>query len=272
MTNSIAERPGAASGFWKYRDLVVQLIRREIQERYRGSVFGVIWSFGNPLLMLAVYMFVFGVVFQIKWGVEHDSHIQFGIVLFSGLVNHAMLAECLVRAPHLILSNPQYVKKVVFPLHMLPVVAVGTALFHMSIGVLILIIANALFSFELHATVLYLPLVIAPLAILALGATWLLSALSVFLRDIRHVVGILATVLLFLCPIFYPLSAVPAPVRPFIYLNPLTVIVEQVRRVTLFGEAPAWDDLAIYSLVATFIAAASLWFFMRSRRAFADVL
>jgi len=226
----------------------------------------------NPLIMLGVYMFVFGTVFQIKWGVEHDSHIQFGIVLFSGLIAHAFLSECLMRAPHLILANPQFVKKVVFPLHVLPIVATMTALFHMFIGVIILVVANAVFSQKIHLTVIFLPLVILPLVLLALGVAWFIAAFSVFVRDTRHVVGILSTVLLFLCPIFYPVSAVPELVRPFIYLNPLTVIVEQVRRVTLFGQSPNWDHLLVYLLIASVLAWFSFVFFLKSRRAFADVL
>ena len=272
MISSVAERNRNPINIWSYRDLIAQLTKREIQERYRGSAFGVLWSFMNPLLMLGVYMFVFGVVFQIKWGVQHDSHVQFGIVLFSGLVAHAFLSECLMRAPHLILTNPQFVKKVVFPLHILPVVATGTAVFHMLIGVGILILANAIFSLQINATVIFLPVVIAPLVLMGLAVGWFLSSISVFIRDTRHVVGILSTVLLFLCPIFYPVSAVPEPVRPYIYLNPLTLIVEQIRAVTLFGQTPNWQYLLIYTIVAMVLLSFSFWFFIKSRRAFSDVI
>ncbi len=257
---------------WQNRDLVGQMIRREVLERYRGSVLGLVWSFAHPLLMLLVYMFVFGIVFKIKWGVEHEDDVQFGVVLFAGLVVHALFSECLVRAPQLIRSNVHFVKKVVFPLEVLAVVAVGTALFHTAVSLLILLIFNTAAHLEFNWTVLFLPLVLVPLVILSLGVTWFLSSLGVFLRDVVHIVGILSTILLFLSPIFYPLSAVPQGLRPLMYLNPLTVIVEQVRNVVIWGQPPDWGPLSVYFVIATIVAAVGYWWFRRTRRAFADVL
>ncbi|MDH3638711.1 MAG: ABC transporter permease [Gammaproteobacteria bacterium] len=260
------------SEFWKNRDLVSQMIRREVLERYRGSVLGLVWSFAHPLLMLLVYMFVFGIVFKIKWGVEHEDNIQFGVVLFAGLVVHALFTECLVRAPNLILSNTHFVKKVVFPLEVLAVVTVGTALFHSAVSLLILLIFNTVAHLEFNWTVVFLPLVLAPLILLSLGVTWFLASLGVFLRDVAHIVGILSTVLLFLSPIFYPLTAVPEALRPLMYLNPLTVIVEQLRNVVIWGRAPDWLDLSVYFVVAGGLTWFGYWWFQRTRRAFSDVL
>lgn len=258
--------------FWQHRDLISQMIHRDVLERYRGSMLGLIWSFAHPLLMLLVYMFVFGIVFQIKWGVEHDDNIQFGVVLFAGLVVHALFTECLVRAPNLVRANTHFVKKVVFPLEILAVTSVGTALFHTAVSLAILLIFNTVVHFQFHWTIVFLPVVLIPLVVLSLGVSWFLASLGVFLRDVTHIVGILATVLLFLSPIFYPLSAVPEVVRPLIYLNPLTVIVEQLRNVVIWGKAPDWIDLLVYFLLAALCARFGFWWFQRTRRAFADVL
>jgi len=217
-------------------------------------------------------MFVFGVVFKIRWGVEHGSQVQFGIILFSGLIVHALFSECLIRAPGLVLANPQFVKKVVFPLEVLPVVSTGTALFHFAVGLVILVLANAAFDHAIHTTMLLSVVVIAPMVVLSLGVSWLLAALGVFIRDLRHIVGILATVLLFLSPVFYPVSSVPQAVRPLIYLNPITVIVEELRNTVLFGTAPNWLHLAVYTIVALLFTGAGYFVFVRSRRAFADVV
>ena len=250
----------------------MKLVQREVLDRYRGSVLGLVWSFMHPLFMLLVYMFVFGMVFRIRWGVEGADDIKFGVVLFSGLIVHALFAECLVRSPGVILSNPQFVKKVVFPLEILPVVTVGVALFHMLIGLLILLLFNLVAHGTLYWTVLLVPLVILPLVVMGLGVSWFLSSLGVFLRDVSHVVGILATVLLFLCPIFYPMSAVPERLQSWMYLNPLTLVVEEMRNLVIFGRLPDWSALLVYYLVAFSVMIAGYWWFNRTRRAFADVI
>lgn len=222
--------------------------------------------------MLLVYLFVFGVVFKMKWGIERADNMQFGVILFSGLIVHALFAECLVRSPNLILSKPQFVKKVVFPLEILPIVIVGTALFHMSVGLLILLVFNTFAHATMHWTIVLIPLVVVPLLFLSLGLSWFLASLGVFFRDIGQIVGILATVLLFLCPIFYPLDAVPLAVRNLLYLNPLTLIVIEMQNVVIFGSAPNWFGLVIYYLVSIIVLGLGYYWFNRTRRAFADVV
>ena len=256
----------------RHRSLLLKLVQREVLDRYRGSMLGLVWSFMHPLFMLLVYMFVFGIVFRIRWGVEGADDIKFGVVLFSGLIVHALFAECLVRSPGVILSNPQFVKKVVFPLEILPVVTVGVALFHMAIGLLILLLFNLVAHGTLFWTILLVPLIILPLVMMGLGVSWFLSSLGVFLRDVSHVVGILATVLLFLCPIFYPISAVPEGLQAWMYLNPLTLVVEEMRDLVIFGRLPDWSALLVYYVVALSVMIAGFWWFNRTRRAFADVI
>jgi len=222
--------------------------------------------------MLAVYMFVFGVVFEMKWGIEQETDVKFAILLFSGLVVHGLLAECLVRGPGLIVRNQHFVKKIVFPLEILPIVSVCVALFHTLVGIVILVLAILITNFALPATIWFLPVVLFPIIVLALGMSWFLASLGVFLRDISQVVGILATVLLFLSPIFYPISAVPENLQAYLYLNPLTLIIGELRSVMIFGVTPDWLSLALYLVFAYSFMSLSIWWFQRTRNAFADVL
>ena len=258
------------------KSLILQLMKREVVERYRGSSLGLMWSFAYPVFMLLVYLFVFGIVFKLKWGVApgagQENSIPFGIIMFSGLVLHAFLGECLVRSCALITNNQQYVKKVVFPLPILSVVSVGAALFHLLAGLVILLLFMLVFGVLPSWTILYTPIVLLPFIILMLGVSWLLSSLCVFIRDIAQIMGVLVTVLLFLAPIFYPLSQVPEVYRPWMYLNPLTIIIEQFRAVVLFSEQPDWLLLGGYYLVAICALVVGYSFFKRTKGAFADVV
>ena len=258
------------------KDLILQLIKREVLERYRGSSLGLLWSFAYPVFMLLVYMFVFGIVFKLKWGVApgsgQESTVPFGIIMFSGLVLHAFLGECLVRSCTLITNNQQYVKKVVFPLPILSLVSIGAAVFHLLAGLVILLVFMLLFGVIPSWTIVYAPFVILPFVMLILGISWLLSALCVFIRDIKQIIGVLVTVLLFLAPIFYPLSQVPEAYQHWMYLNPLTIIIEEFRAVVLFAQQPDWLLLGMYYLVAGIVLVLGFSFFKRTKGAFADVV
>jgi len=258
---------------WRNRHLIVQMTRREVVGRYKGSVLGLVWSFLTPILMLAVYTFVFSVVFKARWGADGDeSKTQFALVLFVGMIVHGLFAEVLNRAPGLILSNVNYVKKVVFPLDALPVIAMGASLFHASVSLTVLLIAFALFNGYLHWTVIFIPFVLLPLVILTLGVTWIFASLGVFLRDVGQTVGIITTVMLFLAPIFYPITALPEEIRPWIMANPLTFIIEEARKVLILGRMPHWAGLGVYTFAATAVAWAGFAWFQKTRKGFADVL
>jgi lipopolysaccharide transport system permease protein len=252
--------------------LLAQMVQREVLERYRGSMLGLLWSFALPLLMLGVYMFVFSVVFEIRWGVERESNVDFGVVLFAGLIVHALLSECMTRSPGVITGNAQFVKKVVFPLEILPLVVLGTALFHFIVSVFILLVFVLLSGSGLPVTALWLPVVIAPLVMLTAGISWFLASLSVYLRDIGQLMGIVSTVLLFLSPMFYPITSVPEQWRAWMYLNPITAIIIEVREVAIWGNNPNWTVLGIYSLIAITVMVLGYLWFMSTRRGFADVL
>lgn len=261
-----------AHSLWSHRALIRQLVRREVIGRYRGSMLGIVWSFFYPMLMLAVYTFVFSIVFQARWSADTGSKSEFALILFAGLLIHGLFAECVNRAPGLILANVNYVKKVVFPLEILPVVALGSALFHALVSVAVLLLFFLLTQGQLHLATLLLPMVLLPLLLLTLGIAWLLAAAGVYLRDIGQTTGIITSALLFLSPVFYPISALPEIYRPYLQLNPLTFIIAQSRTVLIWGKMPDWAGLGIYLAISLTVAWAGYYLFQKARKGFADVL
>lgn len=260
------------ASFWGNRGLILQMTQREVIGRYRGSMMGLAWSFFNPLLMLVVYTFFFSVVFKARWGSLDDSKGVFSVVLFIGLILHSLLAECVNRAPTLIIANVNYVKKVVFPLEILPIVALGSALFHSAISLLILIIAEAILLRALPWTAILFPLILAPLLLGAMGFAWFLSALGVYVRDIAQITGIITSVLMFLSPVFYSLSNLPTKYQAWIRLNPLTFIIEESRNTLIFGRQPDWTNWLVCMCGSVIVFWLGFWWFQRTRRGFADVL
>ena len=246
---------------------------REVVGRYKGSMFGLAWSFFNPLMMLAVYTFVFSVVFKARWGIEvSEGKTDFALVLFVGLIIHSLFAEVLNRAPTLVLSNVNYVKKVVFPLEVLTFVSLSAALFHAAISFLVLLVAFVVLNGLPSWTVIYTPATLLPLLPLTLGFGWLLASLGVYLRDIGQLIGITNMALLFLAPVFYPLTALPEAYQSVLYINPLTYPIEQTRAVIIFGDMPNWVGLGVYSIISVLICWIGFWWFQRTRKGFADVL
>ncbi len=265
--------PAIAHSFWANRQLIWQMTQREVIGRYKGSFIGLAWSFFHPILMLSVYTFVFSVVFKTKWGIgSEESKAGFAITLFVGMIIHGLFAECVNRAPGLILANVNYVKKVVFPLEILPMVVMFSALFQAVVSVMVLLAAFIVMNGYLHWTVLLFPAVVLPLTIATLGFAWFLASFGVFARDIGQITGIITTVMMFLAPVFYPVSALPKEYQPLIMANPLTFIIEQARVVLLSGRLPDWQGLAVYSLISLSIAWAGFWWFQKTRKGFADVL
>jgi len=262
-----------STSLWSHRQLIIQMIKREVVGRYKGSIMGLTWSFFNPVIMLAVYTFVFSVVFKARWGISNEeSKTQFALVLFVGMIVHGLFAEGLNRAPGLILSNVNYVKKVVFPLEILPIISIGAALFHSIVSLGVLLVAFATFNEYINWTSVFIPLVLLPLVILTLGMTWMLASIGVFIRDVGQTTGIITTILMFLAPVFYPISALPENFHIWLLLNPLTFIIEQAREVLIWGRSPDWIGLSIYTLVAITVAWLGFAWFQKTRKGFADVL
>lgn len=258
---------------WRNRQLIWQMTRRDVVGRYRGSVMGLAWSFFNPVLMLFIYTFVFSVVFKARWGVGgEESRVDFAIILFVGMLVHGLFAECINRAPGLILSNVNYVKKVIFPLEILPWVALGSALFNCFVSTVVLLLAQFVTNSIFPWTSVLFPLLLLPLIFAGMGLAWFLASLGVFVRDVGQVTGIITMALLFLSPIFYPVSALPQEYQGLLQLNPLTLIIEESRKVLVFGRLPDWSDIGIALLVGLGIASAGFWWFQKTRKGFADVL
>jgi len=257
----------------RHRRLILQMARREVIGRYRGSLLGLAWSFFYPVLMLLVYTFMFTVIFQARWpGEPAQSRSGFAIAVFVGMVVHGLFAECINRAPGLVLNNVSYVKKTIFPLEILPWVALGSALFHCAASLLVLLAAQWLLHGHLPATSALFPLVVLPLAIGTVGLAWFLASLGVYARDVGQVSAILTMLLMFLSPVFYPLSAVPESFRFWMQLNPLTFVIEQSRQVLIAGVAPDWAAWSLSLCAAALVAWLGFWWFQYTRRGFADVL
>lgn len=253
------------------RHLLLQLVRRDIAGRYRGSLFGIIWAFLNPLMMLSVYTIVFGIFLRSQWSGTSNS-LQFSVILFAGLIVFNFFAECLNRAPTLISGHVNYVKKVLFPLELLPWMVVGTSLFHMGISLIVWTVFSTFVFGTVHWTLIFLPLIFVPLIFMVVGICWIVSSLGVYLRDISQVIGVLTSIVMFLCPIFYAIESLPKTFQALLLINPLTFIIQQARGVMIDGALPDFETLFIYMTASMVFAWFSLAWFQRARDGFADVL
>lgn len=252
--------------------LVYQMAKRDVIGRYRGSFIGLFWSFFNPLLMLVIYTFVFGVIFASRWTGQTGGHVEFAIILFAGLNINSMFAECANRGATLIVENTNFVKRVVFPLETLAWSTIGSALFHLLISTVVLLVMSLAVNHFIPWTVVFFPVVIACFMPFVVGVIWMLSALGVFLRDLKQAIGIVTIALQFLAPILYPIDRIPEPYKHLMYLNPLTVIVQEAQNTLVWGRVPDWMHLFVYLLVSLVFAWVALAWFERSRKGFADVL
>lgn len=259
---------------WAQRDLIGVLTRRELSGRYRGSILGYFWAFVTPLLLLAVYTLVFGVVLPTRWpvGTQEGGMLAFALRLLAGLLVHGLLAEALSRAPLLVVAQPNYVTKVVFPLEVLGWVDVLTAAVHTAVGLGLLVVVNGFWGSGFAPAQLALPVIVAPFLILLLGLVWLLAGVGVYIRDLAQAIGPLMMVLMFLGPVFYPRDAMPEAIRHWLLANPVTVPVEQTRRVLFEHLWPEWGSLAVYTCAALVVFLAGRAAFAMLRKGFADVL
>jgi lipopolysaccharide transport system permease protein len=249
------------------------MTRRDVVGRYSGSMLGLAWSFFNPLLMLVIYTFVFSVVFKSRWGAgAGESKSAYAIVLFAGMIVHGLFAECVNRAPTLILANVNYVKKVIFPLEILPWVALGSALFHAVISLVVLLLLQLLLNHNMPWTVVLFPLVLLPLILATMGVAWFLASLGVYLRDVGQVTNIFTTALLFLSCVFYPVSSLPEKYQYWMKFNPLAYIIEESRNTLIFGRVPDFGLWAIYLAIGVIVALLGFAWFQRTRGGFSDVI
>ena len=260
------------TSFWRNLSLIYALSKREVVVRYRGSYFGILWSFINPLFMLTIYTFVFSVIFKARWNEQSDSKTEYALILFAGLLVFNLFSECITKAPSLILSNVNYVKKVVFPLEILPWVTLYSAIFHMAISLFVWLIAYVIFFGTPQATIFYLPIVVIPLVFMIMGISWVLASLGVYLRDIGQIIGIFVSALMFLSPIFYRISSIPEKYQSWMLFNPLTIPVEEIRNCLFWGVELNYGYLSVYWTLSLLICCGGFAFFQKTRKGFADVI
>lgn len=268
-TAHIALPWSALGGHWS---LVRELTRRDVLGRYRGASFGLLWTLISPFLMLMVYTFAFGTVMRGRWPQIEAGQTSFAIVLFAGLIVHGFFAECLNKSVGLITSNPNFVKRVIFPLEILPWPMVLSALFHTLTNLAVFVALRLLMDGQIAATTLLFPLVLLPLVLLTLGVAWLMAAAGVYFRDVGQVVGVLSMAMLFLSSAMMPVESVPEQYRWVFQANPLTFIIDQARNVLLWERMPDWSGLAWYGAGALLAFYAGYAAFAATRRGFADVL
>lgn len=255
------------------RYLIIQVLNRQIRRRYRGSILGLLSSAIPPLGMLLVYTFVFGIIFQGRFGISpNETRIDFALTLFCGLILFNFFSDVISQSPKLILEQPNLVKKVVFPLEVLPVVKTLEELLHCLIAFVPLIIAVAISHRAFPWSFCYLPLFLFPIAMLAVGASLILSSLGVFVRDIQQLIIPLITILMYGSAVFYPLSVIPQPFRQIIQLNPLATLLDEARKTIIWGIYPDLTPLAVVSVVAFLFVCLASWLFEKSKPAFADVI
>lgn len=273
MQNFSATPREMLASLWRNRQLIRNLIQREVLGRYKGSVLGIFWSLATPIFMLGVYTFVFSVVFKSRWGAGgSDSKTEFALVLFAGLMIFNLFTECVGRAPTLILANVNYVKKVIFPLEVLPWVSMGSALFHFAVSLGVWMTAYLVLFGIPHWQALLLPVVVLPLVLFVMGLSWALASLGVYLRDVGQLIGLVITVLMFLTPIFYPASSLPVAYQALMYLNPLTPPIEMTRDLLYWGRLPSLSTIGLYAAGSLVCAVLGFAWFQKTRKGFADVI
>lgn len=258
----------------RHRELLRQLLVRDIAVRYRGSILGLVWSFVYPLMMLAVYTFVFGVVFKARWGIEAfaDNKGAFPLIMFCGMAVFNVFSESVNNSTRVVVNNPGYVKKVVFPLELLPLCNVLTSLIFSTVWFGLLFLGAIVFLGQLSWTMLLLPFILLPLLFIAAGVSCFVASLGVYLRDVPHLVGIVTQILFFMTPIFYPITLVPEKVRWVLLVNPLSTVVEQARQVFLYGQLPSVQAYLLVLGVSLVCFQLGLFWFTKTKKGFADVL
>ncbi len=252
-----------------HRYLFGQLVKRDVLIRYRGAMFGVLWMFLSPLLMLGIFALVFGHIFPSRWP-RQDGTFPFWLMLYIGLIVFNIFSDTVSRAPMAVRGYPSYVKRIIFPVELLPLVPLGAAVVHGVFNTLILVVILAWFDF-LSAHFLLFPLLLLPVLLLSIGLAWFLAAWGVFIKDMSQIVPLVVQMLLFLSPVLYPVSAVPAVLRPLFAINPIAVAIEAAREAAT-GAPIIWSAWALALLIGAAAALLGHAFFQHSRDEFADAL
>jgi len=258
---------------WVHRALILRLARRKVAARYRGSLLGSLWAWIQPLLLLAVYTFVFAVVFEARWGVtESGGTTPFALAAFAGMVYYGVFSECVNEAPNLLLANQAFIRQVRFPVEVLPWVTLVASLFGFAINLVLLVAFEVIILGRVPWTLALVPLLAVPLLSITLGITWLLSSTGVFVRDLAQIAGVATTALLFLSPVFYPASRIPESFQSIYSLNPFATLIEAFRGALFEGQIPDPIAVACVSLAGWLASWFGFLAFMKAKDGFADVL
>lgn len=271
-SRSIPSSVGVFTSLLVHWELIKRLVRREIEARYRGSLLGLLWVIILPIVMLIVYTFVFTVIFKARWSSSTETHGEFALLIFSGLIVFNFFAESLNRAPGILLENVNYIKKVVFPLEILSWVIIGTALFNAFTSFMVLLVGYAIIIGTPPITALLYPLMVLPLIFFTFGVTCFLASVGIFVRDVKHIVAVCTTILMFLSPIFYPVESLPTNFQKLVYANPMTVVLEITKDVLFWGKIPDPLVLSIYLVISLITAKIGLEWFLKTKKGFADVV
>jgi homopolymeric O-antigen transport system permease protein len=262
-----------AANVWRHRELVRQFTLREIHIRHKGSQLGILWTLINPLSMLVLYAFVFRLLLRSKFGIIPDeSNYDYAIALFLSLSLFHVFAETLAWAPSLISANPNFVKKVVFPLEILPVAKIGDTAFHLSVSLVLVLIGSAFGNYHLSWSVLWLPVLLLPMLLLALGLAWGLASIGVFVRDVSQVIAFASTAAMFGSAVVYPVKLIPPGIYAFLRFNPILQLEDLARRVLLGHEPVNWPHLGYVYACAVVVLLTGHACFSLLRRSFAEVI
>jgi lipopolysaccharide transport system permease protein len=254
------------------KSLIISLAKKDIISRYRGSMLGILWSFFNPLLMLGLYTFFFRFVFKAKWPDVGDTNADYAVMLFAGLVVHAFASDIISRSAGIISNNSNLVKKVVFPIEIMPWVVLISSMFHTFISLIVLYAFYLFSGGDIIWTNIFIPIVFIPMALLFTGASYFISSVGVYIRDIEQLMGTITTLLLFTSTVFFSIETIPDKIRPLIYLNPITEIVNELRNVLVYGKLPSLLSLSIYSFIGFLVFYLGYLFFIKLKKGFADIL
>jgi lipopolysaccharide transport system permease protein len=268
--------PAMVRALWRYRDLVRQFTVREVMVRHKGTSLGLLWAVVQPLLVLAIYTFVFGFVFQNRWShLRGPDWANFPLNFFAGYLIFGVFSDCVNRSPSLITEHPNLVRKVVFPLEILPLTCCGAGLVYFFISLALLIVVTFILTLSIPWTIVLFPLALVPLIMLSLGVSWLFASLGAFIRDFKQVVPVLTQLMFFVTPVFYDVSAIKEPYQQIIRLNPMTTIVQFGRKTLMWGQVPTgedWASLGVVTALALAVMIGGYAWFAKSKRGLADVL
>lgn len=265
------DNPGGLRGLWLEKNLLALMVKRDCIGRYKGSFLGMLWPMINPIGHLILYTFLFGYVLKVKFGMTQSTG-NFALYLMAGLLPWSAFSESLSRASTVILEHPNLVKRVVFPLQILPLIPIFSAIVTESIAFALLLIAVLISMHSIPITVLFVPLIVVAQFLLTSGICWIIGSLSVFVRDIRHMMALGLSAWMYATPIVYPATALPEPARFLLWVNPMAGIVTDYRRCLLDGLPPDWPHFAMYAIAGLILFVIGLNFFEKTQKTFADVM